>query len=58
MLITTGRKFVEAVGFALVVCLIWEASASLLFLFFILMVRGLYDGAGVEAFFCLLAVVL
>ena len=26
--------------------------------FFILMVRGLYDGAGVEAFFCLLAVVL
>ena len=40
------------------VSILREASASLLFLFFILMVRGLYDGVRVEAFFCLLAAVL
>ena len=34
------------------------ASASLLFLFFILMVRSFYDGAGSDPFFCLLAAVL
>ena len=28
------------------------------FFYFFLMVRGFYDGAGSEAFFCLLAVVL
>ena len=62
MLILTGLKRLKIPNSSTLcfggVSILREASASLLFLFFILMVRGLYDGVRVEAFFCLLAAVL